>query len=166
MGQSDSGKCYIDGCENAAQEEIPKMFVDKICELCRVNKYEKTCWVHNNKPYNCQICPNTNVLKCNYYIRTDLQEYCLFHDVPEIKYRNKILKIRNDYVFIVFHRKGTKFTRFIHICNDIYRPHGSLSDEILYDLTGNHTLNELKKDIYLYFGILPRDIIGVIMSYL
>jgi hypothetical protein len=168
MDQSDNEKCYVDGCEADAHTVINKLFVDRTCKLCKMRawQYLKTCSTHDNKPFNYNICPKTNALKCNYYDRKDLYKYYRFHDVPELKYHNKILKFRNDYVFIIFHRKGLRFNRMIHICDDIYKQRGSLSDDILYDLTRNYTLNELKKDRNIYFGTLPRDIIGIIMLYL
>lgn len=166
MGQSDSGKCYIDDCGHSADIDLPKEFYcgkENGCILCRHSSGERyVCSEHNKKDkygYGLHfICPNTIAIKKDYYTRSLICRCS--------RSRNDIYKIKSNYIMI----DGYIIHRFHPVYTNVYSREISVDhvDDVykLYDLTLSAILDLMSKNKDLYFGILPKDIIGIITPYL
>lgn len=160
MGNVESGRCCIEGCEEYSPAVIRteyKIFDCNSCFSCKQSSRRYICFKHNNNDYVfglCYICPNAKATVINYYTHK------MFHEP-------NVYKIRNSYVLFDFYSQGTGFYhRFDPVFLNIYKQTVSVHRDILYDLSIYALLDELGKNNYLYLGIVPKDIIFIIKKYL
>jgi hypothetical protein len=157
MGQS-SGRCYVKGCKAESS-----LFLHKAIDCVECKTYNRLiiCSEHAKDIY--YICPKTKAIEC-YYYRHDYVSTCY----------NVALKIQDNYVYfndrdnyVYFNDRNLYFyNRYKQIYQNFYKLYVSDIDDILYDLTFDFMLDELKKCVVFYLNILPKDIFELIKTYL
>jgi hypothetical protein len=153
-------QCYVNECTDEALLSISQIFCEENCNTCSKRKRIKTC--HKHKIGHYYICPKTKAIKSNYYYKDMLAANISPElNIIEPDCHTLLYNIREDYVYDYGYNTYPPF-RFKYCCSDVYLKEPCFSDNLLYDLTPNYTLNKLRKNSQFYIMILPKDIFEII----
>lgn len=149
-------QCHVKECTEDAIQRVDEIPHGGKCDLCRPSYNSgRACPKHKNGYV--YICPNMPTI-FSYYYYYDMNPMHIrgYVNIIENRPRTGFFKIRNDYIWFT----PRCIIRFRYCNSNVYRHTQSGGTDILEDLTVEFTLRN--QDRSTYFGIIPRDIIGII----